>query len=155
MSWFVYLQISKNLTVLSMWGETRPWVMLVRSCEDEPPLSAQSLCVNESKGQRGHTEECSHSRNETDWHQLTDWAVDRLVSDCLVQNTQWSLATELVHQPFSHFWLLDAHSTENLSVWHLSPSLSELHLKVGSFCVFLINIHINQAHPIYGNSWWL
>lgn len=36
-----------------------------------PPAPGQILCVNESKGQRGHTEECSHSHNETDRQQLT------------------------------------------------------------------------------------
>lgn len=33
----------------------------------------QSPRVNESKGHRGRGEECSHSHNEPDWHQLTDW----------------------------------------------------------------------------------
>ena len=44
--------------ICSLWAETGPWVMLVNHCEVPPlsvgpPAPGQSLCVNESKGQRG------------------------------------------------------------------------------------------------------
>lgn len=45
-------------SALSLWAETGPWVILVNHCgvpplSVGPPAPGQSLCVNESKGQRG------------------------------------------------------------------------------------------------------